>query len=102
MNTNAGLVPVPTGDYPLKPRIPHRIRVDVLPISLPGDEVDEITSVEVTCTRCHHAVEIYGNGPDSITRGCATLRETCPNQEKNFYMNEVEFVRSFWNGRWSY
>lgn len=44
--------------------------------------------VEVTCKKCKHSVQIFGRSDASIRRGCATLREECPNMERNFYTDK--------------
>ena len=53
-------------------------------------EVDygPVDSVEVTCSRCGHATESYGDGADSIRRCLALLQEVCPKCESNWYVEE--------------
>lgn len=62
-----------------------RVLVEVAEIDLEGDYGGEVPSVSVTCSRCEHAVEVYGTESASIKRGCVMLREECPNKEKNYY-----------------
>lgn len=45
-------------------------------------------SVRITCGKCHWEVEVFGQGPSSINRGLATMREECPQGKKNWYVEE--------------
>lgn len=45
-------------------------------------------AVRITCGKCLHEVEVFGQGPDSIKRGLATMREECPQGKKNWYVEE--------------
>jgi hypothetical protein len=40
------------------------------------------------CLRCDHATESFGHGESSVRRCLALLRDECPNNEENFYVNE--------------
>lgn len=40
------------------------------------------------CTRCQHQVEVQGTTERSRNFGLATLREQCPEGERNFYVSE--------------
>jgi hypothetical protein len=62
-----------------------RVRCEVEDIDIEGDYGD-VPGVCVRCTRCQHAVEVYGTSGASIRRGLATLREECPGDEDNFYV----------------
>lgn len=46
----------------------------------------EIDSVHVECVKCRNSVDIYGVSQASELAGMATLRETCPRGEQNYYM----------------
>lgn len=48
----------------------------------------EVPGICVTCSRCDHSVEVFGESEASIKRGCATLRDECPENETNFYVHE--------------
>ena len=51
----------------------------------------EVDCVLITCSRCGHQVQIWGDNAKSIKRACATLNEQCPHQENNFYTtDEIE------------
>lgn len=60
-------------------------------ITLTGDYEDAdgnpvlIESIRAQCLRCRNFTEIYGDSEDSVLRGLATLRDTCPNGKRNFY-----------------
>ena len=63
-----------------------RVKVRVEEIELDGDDSEyPVPSVEVTCTRCKHSVQVFGTSEASIKRGCLMLREECPEGESNFY-----------------
>ena len=47
-----------------------------------------VPGVCVTCGRCGHEVEVGGQSGASIRRGLVTLREECPEGERNFYVGE--------------
>lgn len=65
-----------------------RVKVEVEEIELDGDYNNTIEGIIVTCLRCNHAVEIYGTSESSVRRGCVTLREECPQGERNYYVHE--------------
>lgn len=46
--------------------------------------------VVAVCTRCDHRTESFGTGEASIKRCLVLMREECPNDEENFYVNENE------------
>ncbi|HEV3059665.1 MAG TPA: hypothetical protein VGY48_15550 [Vicinamibacterales bacterium] len=62
-----------------------RVRVEVDEVVLQGDYGD-VDGIEVKCVRCGHCVEVFGTGDASIKRGCAMLRDECPEKERNFYV----------------
>lgn len=57
-------------------------------VTLENDDGRNVDGVEVTCSRCGHVTESYGDGDDSIKRCLALMREECPNNETNWYMEE--------------
>lgn len=61
---------------------------EVKAITLGGSEGREVDGVCVQCGRCEHEVNVYGTSGASIRRGLATLREECPEDERNFYVAE--------------
>jgi hypothetical protein len=64
-----------------------RIRCVVGETTITNEEGIEVDSVEAVCRRCGHETESYGTGEDSILRCLALMREECPRNEKNFYVN---------------
>jgi hypothetical protein len=56
-------------------------------VDLEGDNGPQ-AGVEVTCNRCKHTAESFGEGSESIRRCLALLREDCPRNEKNWYVEE--------------
>lgn len=67
-----------------------RVECEVSFTELETDSGRMIDGVEVTCSRCGHTTESYGDGEDSIKRCLALLREECPRGEKNFYVSDEE------------
>jgi hypothetical protein len=63
-----------------------RVGVTVEEIEMDAEDgISVVPGVRVTCNRCQHSVAIYGTEQVSITRGCATLHEECPQRENNYY-----------------
>lgn len=54
-------------------------------VELENDEGREVEGVVVTCTRCGHKTESYGQGPNSVKRCLALMREKCPDGLDAFY-----------------
>lgn len=58
-------------------------------VSIDEDELEgdygSVPGLRLTCSRCGHSVEVFGNEVPSAQRGAVMLREECPNGEKNFY-----------------
>jgi hypothetical protein len=53
---------------------------------LENDDGREIDSVEVTCKRCDHTTQSYGDSAASVRRCLVLLREECPRGESNYYV----------------
>lgn len=47
-----------------------------------------VEGINVTCNRCGHSAECYGRSEASVRRALATLREECPEGERNYYIEE--------------
>jgi hypothetical protein len=69
-----------------------QVLCDVDEIDLDGDYDNTVPGICVTCRRCDHAVEVFGNSDASIRRGMVMLREECPNEESNFYIDADEKI----------
>ncbi len=56
-------------------------------VELDGD-YGPVDGVEVTCNRCGHVTQSFGDGPDSIRRCLALMKEECPRGGSNWYIEE--------------
>jgi len=50
----------------------------------------DIPGVQATCSRCGHVTEAFGVGEDSRNRCLALMRQECPEDENNFYVDADE------------
>ncbi len=64
-----------------------RITVDVEDVDLPGDHGGLVKGVKVTCGECDHETESFGSSQRSVKRCLALLREECPRNEENYYVD---------------
>jgi hypothetical protein len=65
-----------------------RVKVDIKEVDDVEDEHGrERDGVRATCSRCDHAVESRGQTDRSRRRCLALLREECPNNEENYYVD---------------
>ena len=53
-----------------------------------GGATRMIPGVIVTCSDCEHSAECGGTSERSIKRALMQLRETCPEGQSNFYVEE--------------
>jgi len=65
-----------------------QIECEVYYFDKENDRGGTTPSVKITCGKCMWEVEVFGQGPDSIKRGLATMREECPEGKKNWYVEE--------------
>lgn len=72
----------------LKTRSQVKVKCSVTETELENDRGHEVQGVVVACTRCDHKTESFGTGEASIKRCLALMREECPNNEENYYVNE--------------
>lgn len=49
-----------------------------------------VDGVRAICGKCRHECEAFGTGEKSVKRALATLREECPENESNYYVDENE------------
>lgn len=63
----------------------EEVECEVEELLLDGEN-GPVMGVQVTCGRCGHVAEAFGTGPKSVRRALATLREECPEDEKNWYV----------------
>lgn len=52
--------------------------------------IDGQPGVEATCTQCGHTTRSYGESDASVRRCLALMREECPEDERNFYVDADE------------
>lgn len=65
-----------------------RVTCSIDQVDLENDRGHEVPGVRATCHRCDHTTESFGTGPASVKRCLVLLREECPNDEENFYVEE--------------
>jgi hypothetical protein len=58
---------------------------DVLPWD---DRAGYVPGLCVTCTRCNEEAVVFGTSERSLGKALAMMRESCPNDEENFYVAE--------------
>jgi hypothetical protein len=76
----------------LRKRDPMRVACDISTNELQGD-YGWVGGVCATCSRCGHETENYGTSDASIRRCLALLREECPNDEHNYYLDASDEPR---------
>ena len=54
-------------------------------VTCTADSGRMVPGYEVRCEKCGHSVLVPGMGKSAIDRACVMLRESCPNDEGNFY-----------------
>ena len=64
-----------------------RVEVEITETELEGDYGKWIDSVVATCTRCDNETESFGTSDASRRRCLVLMRETCPENEHNFYVD---------------
>ena len=64
-----------------------RVVCDIDHIELEGNH-GSVPSVSATCSRCGHTTESFGQSESSVKRCLVLLREECPKDEKNFYVED--------------
>jgi hypothetical protein len=68
-----------------------KVDCSVEDIEKDGDESDVgVPSVCITCGRCDHSVEVFGQSMRSVRRGLVMLRDECPESESNYYSVDEE------------
>lgn len=65
-----------------------------VPCEIVEDEMEgergQVLGVRATCSRCDHETESFGTGEKSVKRCLALMREECPRNEENFYVDEED------------
>lgn len=62
-----------------------KIDVEIDEDYFPGDYGD-VAGLLVTCSRCGHSVEVFGQETASALRAARMLRDECPKNESNYYV----------------
>lgn len=63
-----------------------KVECEVDEVDLENDNGRKQPGVCVTCGRCGHTSKAFGTGDNSIKRALMMLREECPEDERNFYV----------------
>lgn len=63
-----------------------RVQCEIVEDYLENDSGTSIESVIATCGRCGHVTKCYGRTDRSRQRCLVLMREQCPNEENNFYV----------------
>ncbi len=69
-----------------------KVECEVTQIQIPTEYGERlfIDGVHALCSKCGHATQSYGRGEKSIKRCLVLLREECPENEANFYVESNE------------
>lgn len=65
----------------------ERVEVKIEEVELDNDEGREVPGVRATCSECDHETESFGTGERSRRRCLALMREECPEDRENFYVD---------------
>jgi len=65
-----------------------RVECEVEYLEIENESGRLVDGVKVICARCGREEESFGTGDGSIRRCMALLREFCPKNEENFYVEE--------------
>jgi len=67
-----------------------KIECEIEEIEIENDHEIDVPGVRATCGECGHETESYGTGDASRKRCLVLLREECPEDGKNFYVEVGE------------
>jgi hypothetical protein len=66
-----------------------RVKVEIEGVDdIEDGDGGERKGVRATCSRCDHVTESFGVGSKSRIRCILLMKEECPNNEENFYIDE--------------
>lgn len=65
-----------------------RVRCTILEVDLPNERGGTQPGVRAECMHCSHTTESFGTGEKSIKRCLILMREQCPEDEANFYVED--------------
>lgn len=63
-----------------------KVKCEIEETDLENDCGGVTPGVRAICGRCGHEAEAYGQGEGSVKRCLVTLRDECPKDEANFYV----------------
>ena len=63
-----------------------RVNCEIEETYIYNDEGREVEGCVATCGRCGHTTESYGRSDGSKNRCLILLRNECPNEENNYYV----------------
>jgi hypothetical protein len=66
----------------------ERVKCTVSVKTLRNESNLEVDGVEATCMKCGHTTQSFGTGENSRKRCLVLMREECPKQEGNFYVDD--------------
>jgi hypothetical protein len=66
-----------------------KVPCEIDEIDITKEDGSIVKGVMATCSRCNHTTESYGTNEKSIKRCLVMLREECPEDEENFYTDEM-------------
>lgn len=69
-----------------------KIQVDITENYFQGDHGGDVAGFTVTCSKCGHYVEVFGQGDYSASRGAIKLRDECPKYEDNCYVIPEQYT----------
>lgn len=67
-----------------------RVPVEIEEVVLQSEEGRDVDGIVARCSRCDHSTESFGTSEKSVKRCLALLREECPKDENNFYVDESD------------
>lgn len=67
-----------------------RVAVEIEEVVLQNKDDHYVEGFVARCSRCQHETESFGTSERAVKRCLALLREECPNDENNFYVEEGE------------
>lgn len=65
-----------------------RVNASIEEQVLTNDSGQPVPGVVATCSKCGEQTESFGTGEKSRKRCLVLLKENCPNEENNFYVDE--------------
>lgn len=66
----------------------RRVEVGIDETILTNDDGNDVEGICATCSLCGHQTESYGTSEKSVKRCLALMREECPEEQANFYVED--------------